>query len=99
MSHIGTMEVAHDSMVVIYDAGTGHILHIHQCVTLQGAKHPTLETLERDAFAQLSLAQPQATMNTATPHLDSGNMKAESLYKVDTVKRVMIEMPRRQTPV
>jgi hypothetical protein len=97
MSHIGTMEVAHDSMVVIYDTGTGHILHIHQCVTIQGAEHPAPETLERDAFAQLSAAQPQATMNVATLHINSGDIKAESLYKVDTVKRAMIEMPRRQT--
>jgi len=93
MTHIGTLEVANESVVVLYDPATGYITHMHHSVTMKGGAHPDQATLEKDAFAHLAEAQPQVTAKMAVLHVDPGSLKYDGLYKVDTAKRAMVELP------
>ena len=93
MATIGTMEVEHESVVVIYDAKTGDILHRHDVVTAKGGKHPNESTREKDAYEQLSQAQPRQKSETAVLHADPRTLKPRTLYKVDINKRALVEHP------
>ena len=93
MVTIGTMEVEHESVVVIYDAKTGDILHRHDVVTAKGGKHPDESTREKDAYEQLSQAQPRQKSETAVLHADPRTLKPRTLYKVDINKRALVEHP------
>jgi len=93
MATIGTMEVEHESVVVIYDAKTGDILHRHDVVTAKGGKHPDESTREKDALEHFSRAQPGRKSETAVLHADPRTLKPRTLYKVDIKKRALMEHP------
>ncbi|MBI3050167.1 MAG: hypothetical protein HYY76_17860 [Acidobacteria bacterium] len=95
--NVGSLEVGQESIVVVYDAQTGRITHMHYCVTEKGGKHPRREALERDAMEQFSQAQPRVTRKMALLHVNPKGMKPDTLYKVDTRKRVLVEIRQRKT--
>jgi hypothetical protein len=86
------LKVAHESMVVLYEPETGGILHTHRVVTFEGGKHPTKESLEKEALEQLRLAQPKLTKQPAFLHSAANSMKAGALYKVDKQKKALVEL-------
>jgi hypothetical protein len=88
-------EVEQWSVVVIYDSKTGAIVHKHECVTLRGGLHPSKEVLEKDALGQASQAG-RATKGVSVLHVDPHSLKADTHYKVDTKKRVLVETPQRK---
>jgi hypothetical protein len=94
ISHIGNMEVANHSTVVVYDHATGRIVHVHHCATAKGGKHPDRQTIERDALAHLAAAQPELTAKTAVLHVPLANLKSDRLYKVNTEKQELEELPK-----
>jgi hypothetical protein len=93
MAHIGTLEVEHESMVVLYDPQTGRVVHRHQVLTMKGGEHPDQKTMERDAIEQLSQAQPAVTEKFAVLHVDPRTLKLGALHKVDTAKHLLVEIP------
>ena len=94
MSQIGTLEVAHESMVVFYDGRTGRIVHTHKVVTFEGGEHPDRKTIERDALEQLRRAQPKFTKKPEILHIDPRSVDPDKLYKIDPKKRVLVEQRR-----
>ncbi len=92
MPHIGTLEVAHESAVVVYDPDTGQIIHTHQSVTMRGGKHPDQQTLEKDALHHLTQVQPRIKKKLEFLHVDPHSLKQESFYKVDTKNRALVEI-------
>jgi hypothetical protein len=93
MATIGSLEVERESGVVIYDTTTGEIVHRHDVVTMKGGKHPDEQTLEKDAHAQFSLAQPGRKGETAVLHINPRMLKPKTLYKVDVKNRALVEHP------
>lgn len=91
MATLGTLEVAHESVVVIYDTRTGEIVHRHDVFTAKGGKHPNEKTLERDAHEQFLRAQPGRKVDTAVLHVNPRTLKPQTLYKVDPQKRALVE--------
>jgi hypothetical protein len=94
MAHIGTLEVEHESLVVLYDPQTGRVVHQHQVVTMKGGQHPDEKTMEKDAMEQLAHIQPGVTQKLSVLHVDPRTLKPEALHKVDTAKHVLVEAPR-----
>jgi hypothetical protein len=80
------------SMVVVYDHNTGEIVHTHECLSLPGGKHPDRQKLERDALEYASRAGAD-TAATSLLHVDPQNLVAGSQYKVDSVTKVLVEVP------
>lgn len=93
MTHIGTLEVEHESIVVVYDPQTGRVVHRHHVVTMKGGQHPDQKTMEKDAMEQLSQAQPGVTGKLAFLHVDPRTLKPGALQKVDTATHVLVEIP------
>lgn len=96
IEHIGNLEVAQESMTVVYDQQTGRIAHMHYSVTAKGGKHPEQATLEKDALEQLAQLQPGMTAKMALLHVKPASMKPRVFYKVDIQKRILVEMPQPQ---
>jgi len=93
MASIGTLEVEHESLVVLYDPQTGRVVHQHQVVTMKGGQHPDEKTMEKEAMEQLSHMQPGVTAKLSVLHVDPRALKPGALHKVDTAKHVLVEMP------
>jgi hypothetical protein len=89
--HIGNVEIEAQSMVVVYDARTGRIIHAHYSITHKGGKHPDRPALERDALEELSRAQPSFTAKTAVLHVDPTRLTSGTLYSVDAKKVALVE--------
>ena len=87
------LKVTHESLVVLYEAETGRIVHTHRVVTFQDGEVADRGTLERQALEQLRMAQPEFTKQPSFLHCAPTSMKADSLYKVDTRKNVLVEIP------
>lgn len=88
-------EVEQWSMVVIYDPESGDIVHTHECMSLQGRKHPTKKALEAEALEHASRAG-RDTAKVSLLHVDPASLKMDAHYKVDTKKRVLVEIPQPQ---
>jgi hypothetical protein len=91
MRHSGSFDVERESLVVLYDPGTGRIVHMHNAVTVNGGRHPDQKTMEKDALEQLSLAQPDFKERVELLEVDASTLKEGTLYRVDTKKRVLVE--------
>jgi hypothetical protein len=87
------LKVTHENLVVLYEAETGRIVHTHRVVTFQDGEIPDRSTLEKQALEQLRLAQPQVTKRPEFLHVAPTSMKADTLYKVDGRKKVLVEIP------
>ncbi|HXD47004.1 MAG TPA: hypothetical protein VN655_17920 [Pseudolabrys sp.] len=93
MTTIGTLDVAHESGVVIYDAKTGAIVHRHEVVTVRGGVHPDAKAIEAEALALYAAARPGAKGKTAVLHFDPRTLTPRRLHKVDVAKRKLVELP------
>lgn len=87
------LKVAHESLVVLYEAKSGCIVHTHRVVTFSGGEHPAEATLEKQALEQLRLAQPQFTKQLEFLHGAPISMRPDTMYKVDRQKKVLVEIP------
>jgi hypothetical protein len=87
------LKVTHENLVVLYEAETGRIVHTHRAVTFQDGEVPDKRTLERQAREQLLMAQPEFTKQPSFLHCAPTSMNSDSLYKVDTQKNVLVEIP------
>jgi hypothetical protein len=97
MTTIGTIEIERESVVFIFDARTGRIVHSHHVVTMKGGVHPDQKTIERDAQEQLTYAQPALRLETAILHVDPATIKPRTLYNVDVSKLVLVEQPPKRS--
>jgi len=93
MSHIGTLEVEHESVVFVYDPQTGQVVHRHQVMTMKDGQHPDEKTMESDAMQQLTQAQPTASRKLAFLHVDPRTLKPGVLHKVDVARKALVELP------
>jgi hypothetical protein len=89
-----SLEVARETLVVLYEGETGRIVHTHRIVTFQGGDHPDEATLETQALEQFRQADPKFVQKPRFLHAAPGSMKAETLYRVDLTKNVLVEMPQ-----
>ena len=89
-----SLKVTNESMVILYDADTGNIVHTHRVVTFKDADHPDKATLEKQALEQLRLAQPQFTKKASLLHSAPTSMRADGVYKVDKQKKVLVEVTK-----
>ena len=82
--------------VVVYRAQDGHILHLHEVVTLEGAKPPAPDDVEKTALAHA--ADRGQRTGVATLHVAPIAFKPETGYRVDPAARKLVEfaMPQRQ---
>jgi hypothetical protein len=96
MRPIGTLEVEHQSLIVIHEPRTGRVLHMHYVETMKGGRHPDRATMERDAQEQLSQRQPGNTSKLAFLHADPDSVEPRKVYKVDTKKGLLAEVKTRQ---
>lgn len=92
MATIGTVEVAHESGVLVYDAKTGDIIHRHEVVTVRGGEHPDAAAVEREALALFAQAHPSLTAKTAVLHFDPRSLAPGRLHKVDVTSRRLVEI-------
>jgi hypothetical protein len=86
------LRVSNESLVVLYDAETGNIVHTHRVVSFKDGEHPDKATLEKQALEQLRLAQPQVTKKAQVLHSAPTSMRADVIYKVDKQKKLLVEV-------
>jgi len=86
------LRVSNESLVVLYDAETGNIVHTHRVVSFKDAEHPDKATLEKQALEQLRIAQPQAAKKAQVLHSAPTSMRADAIYKVDKQKKLLVEV-------
>jgi hypothetical protein len=97
MEAIGAQaQVDRESMVVVYDAGTGRIAHIHHVVTARGGHHPDDQELERAALehAAETAARRGASKRKKmlTAHIDPNTFELDVPYKLDIKKRTLVKL-------
>lgn len=92
MTTIGTVDIAHESGVLIYDAKSGDIIHRHEVVTVRGGEHPDAAAIEREALALFAQAHPDLTAKAAVLHFDPKSLTPGRLHKVDVAARKLIEI-------
>lgn len=92
------LTVANESLVILYEAETGRVVHTHRVVTFKDGEHPDKATLEKQALEQLRLAQPQFTKKAEMLHSAPASMKADVVYKVDKQKKVLVEVTKPPGP-
>ncbi len=89
----------HESMVIVYDPGDGHIVHshTHHYVALGGRQPADQAAMEKEALEHIP--QPGiATGKVAFLHVDPSTINRDAVYKVDTQKRQLVEIqkPKRR---
>ena len=96
-------KVAWESMVVIYDPESGQVLHRHEVVSTEGAKHPDEKTIESDAWDELERSRPDLRERAgelrgrlAILHADPKTIKPGRIYRVDTRARTLVEHERQR---
>ena len=83
---------ARESLVVLYEGGSGRIVHTHRVVTFEGGEHPDEATLEKQAMDQFQLAEPQTRQKVELLHASPGSMKADGVYRVDEQQKMILEV-------
>ena|SRR5579859_5014535 len=78
------------SSVVVYDPGSGRIVHLHHFVTSEGGTHPDEKAQEEAALASADLGKADAG-KLAILHADPSSFQEGVSYQVDTEKRALIE--------
>lgn len=86
----GVLALGPTHTVLLYDPTTGHILHTHHQMTLQGQAPPDQRELEKDAVEHASRHHANAAQ-LGTLHVE--DLKPYTFYKVDVHKRSLIELP------
>lgn len=84
------------SVVVLYDPNAGNIVHVYHVISDPGAHHPDRATLEKDALRRASEIASERNLslpaNPALLHVEPAGFQKNMAYKVDTIKRVLVEI-------
>jgi hypothetical protein len=94
MDNVTSMEIEKESVVVLYDPKTGHIVHGHHHVTFKDGAHPDQQTLERAAFEHASRMNKRMPDKVEILHVDPITIRARAHYKVDIQKRILVEVEK-----
>jgi hypothetical protein len=86
-----TSNVEHEDTVVVYSHDNGHIVLLHQFITLSGGQHPDQKAREKEALDFASKQKNNTATNLAVLHTKPSSFKENTAYKVDTVKRVLLQ--------
>jgi hypothetical protein len=78
---------------VVYDKKTGGILHIHQLISMPGAKPRSMEALHARALELAGKMTGKKMTELAALSVQHEQLKPDRLYRVDTKRRVIIEAP------
>jgi hypothetical protein len=97
---VGNAEIQKWSMIVFFDNTSGEIRHIHQCISLKGAKHKTKQQIERDAKDTLKRRAPALSKSKGMSllHVDPVAIDWKHQYRVDPKRRVLVKRPARRPP-
>lgn len=78
-----------ESLLMVYDATSGDIVHVHQSVSSAEGVHPDDRELERRAL-QLASEAGHNVQRLAVLHVDPATVQRMVEYKVDTKNRSLI---------
>jgi hypothetical protein len=78
---------------VVYDKKTGAILHIHQLISMPGAKPRTTEALHTRALELAGKITSKKMTELAALSMEQEQLQPDKLYLVDTKRKVVIEAP------
>ena len=76
--------------VVVYDAKSGEIMHVHRVVSFSGAAVPSRDAVEEEART-LATNIGRPTVKLEVLHCDPGTLQSGKQYKVDLKSRTLVE--------
>jgi hypothetical protein len=95
------VQVEKETMVVLYDPGTGKIAHVHHVVTTRGGRHPDGPEIERaaqehaqEAASRRGVARPK---KLSALHVDPRSFELNVPYKVDTKTLALVRLKAAKT--
>ena len=90
------VQVAKESLVVVYDQKSGQIVHGHHFVTFKGGRHPGEKEQEGQALEECSLQRRGAAGKMAVLHVAMSDVESGMDYRVDPTKRMLVEDRKKQ---
>jgi len=91
-SNSSSIDIANESMIIVFDAD-GRISDVHHFVTAKGGKHPT-ETEQEKAALESATRAGTDTKKASVLRMAPRDFDPTKNYRVDPVKRVLVETPR-----
>jgi hypothetical protein len=97
-----TAEVERATAVALYDPANGSIVHTHYCAVDPGSELPERDDLEKEALehftrhASTSKRTSYKTEKLSFLHVNPETLRMDRSYKVDTKKRLLVEMRKRR---
>ena len=87
----GASPIVQMSSVVVYDPGSGRIMHMHHFATSEGGSHPEEKAQEAAALASAAHGGVDTT-KLAVLHIDPSSLQEGVSYQVDTEKRTLVQL-------
>jgi len=78
--------------VIVYDAASGDIRHVHQVITMPGAVAPEQSVAERDAML-LAKEEGYESSGLSCLTVDAEKLNVQARYRVDVKRGVLVEIP------
>ena len=89
----GVVNKEPDLSCVVYDAKTGHVVHVHQAFNLGGAKQITVQELEAMALDEVSKRLDTRGLRVLHVPPSSIQRHAKVQHRVDLEKKALIAIP------
>ncbi len=90
----GPHRTVRERACVLYERTTGVIRHIQHVIVMEGGHDP--DEREIEAMCRSALAKRGQTHDALdTLHFDRGAFQPLKVYRVDPVRKVLVEVPRR----
>ena len=89
VQHGGTEKVESVSSCVVYDPATGHIQHLHHCVTMVGGRHPSDDEIARDAVAAALRGSLRNRRELSVLHIPAAAIEPGKSYYVDHERQAL----------
>ena len=89
VQHGGTEKLEAVSSCVVYDPATGHIQHLHHCVTMAGGRHPSDDEIARDAVAAALRGSLHNRRELKVLHIPAAALEPGKSYFVDHERQAL----------
>lgn len=93
----GKTQVRSEKVCVLFDPSDGTIHHVHRVVTMEGAEETPEHDIEKRAHHLAREFGLEAAKLQAL-HVDGSKIEANTMYKVDTLKRRLIAVNKGKMP-
>jgi redox-sensitive bicupin YhaK (pirin superfamily) len=92
----GAGHISHHKICVVYDGRAGHIVHVHESITIEGGEKATDERLERRARELASTHHKADPASLSVLLLDPNSLPdAEGPFVVDIKNKVIVQGPKQ----